>query len=264
MAKTKAAKIVSIANNKGGVAKTTTTQNIAAALSKSGKDVLIIDTDPQGNLTTCFGLTPTAQTYMALQNVGTTNPPILPTTAIAANFIQKTGVIDILTGGKELQNIEAQNDRNANRLTEVIQPYTEGYDYILIDTPPAKGFLTLYALFASDFVLIPTIAHYLAAQGLGSMRDTLEQMKALKGSRIKDYGVLFTMYSTRKGLNTLISKQVEAAGFSVFRATIRECIAIAEAQTMGADVFHYAPKSKGAADYKAAADELQKHLKNLQ
>jgi len=261
MAKEKTTKIIAIANNKGGVAKTTTTQNIAAAFSNVGKDVLIIDADAQGNLSTCFGLEPTAQTFKALQNVGTTNAPIKPTTAIAANCIQKTGVIDIMTGGKELQSIEGQNDRDANRLTEVIKPYIGSYDFILIDTPPAKGFITLYSLFAADFVLIPTLAHYLAAQGLASMRETLETIKGLKGSHIKNYAVLFTIFSARKGLNALVSKQVKSAGFSVLNTTIRECIAIAEAQTIGADVLHYAPKSKGAADYKAAAAELIKLLK---
>jgi len=264
MEKVKNTQIVTFANNKGGVAKTTTAQSIAAALSKAGKSVLLVDSDPQGNLSICFGIEATAQTYKALQNVDTTNPPITPTTAIAANFIQKRGAIDILTGGRQLQTIEGQNDRNANRLGEALKPYIGSYDFILIDTPPAISFITLYGLYTADYVVIPTAADYLAAKGLGNLRDTIENLKQTKGCRIKGYGVLFTMFNGRRGLDRLIKQQIEGAGFYVFGSLIRSCIAVSEAQATGGDVIGYAPKSNAAKDYEAATNELLKQLKKQQ
>lgn len=261
MAKEKQTQIIAFANNKGGVAKTTTAQSMAAALSKRGKSVLIVDSDPQGNISICYGIEATGQTYEALQSVDTTRQPQTPTTAIAANCIQKTGAIDLLTGGRQLQTIEGQNDRNANRLGEALKPYFGAYDFILIDTPPAISFLTLYALFTADFIVIPTAADVLASKGLANLRDTIEQLQKTKGTRIKGFAVLLTKYKERRGLDRLIKQQIEGAGFPVFSSTIRECIAIGEAQAIGADVFRYAPKSNAAKDYEAATNELLQILK---
>ena len=261
MAKEKQTQIIAFANNKGGVAKTTTAQSLAASLSKRGKSVLLVDSDPQGNLSIAYGIEATGQTYEALQSVDTNRQPQTPTPVIAPNFIQKRGAIDLLTGGRQLQTIEGQNDRNANRLGEALRAYIGAYDYILIDTPPAISFITLYALFTADFVVIPTAADYLAAKGLANLRETIETLKATKGCRIKGYGVLLTMFNSRRGLDRLIKQQIETAGFYVFGAVIRSCIAISEAQATGGDVITYAPKSNAAKDYEAATDELLKQIK---
>lgn len=252
------ARIIAIANNKGGCGKTTTAASIAAALRLRGRDVLIIDADGQANLTACLGVSPVPQgrtTFDALKAPKT--PYIEPVRVLDA--APGCGVLDLLPAVADLSAVEAGLVTEADRLTRfkgVTKLYRARYDCIIIDTPPAVGLLTLSALFASDAVIIAVQPQYLAVQGLISLSGIIARLNG-GGATIKETRVLFTQFDKRKGLHRLTVEQVEAAGFQVFSTKIRDNVALGEAPAAGVDIFRYAPRSNGAADYNALTDEIQ-------
>ena len=261
------ARIIAIANNKGGVGKTTTAANLAAALRIRGRDVLIIDADGQANLTACFGIShpaPGCTTFDALKAPVT--PYIEPLRVLgpeprnAARPEQGTaGVLDVLPAVPDLSAVEAGLVTEADRLTRfrtVADKYRDRYDCILIDTPPAVGTLTISALFAADAVIIAVQPQPLAVQGLISLTGVIDTLNA-NGAHVEETRVLFTQFDRRKGLHRLTVEQVEAAGFNAYNTRIRENVALGEAPAAGLDVLRYAPRSNGAADYAALADEIQ-------
>ena len=169
------------------------------------------------------------------------------------------GVLDVLPAVADLAAIEAGLVTEADRLTRfrtVADKYRARYDCILIDTPPAVGMLTISALFAADAVIIAVQPQYLAVQGLISLNGIIDKLNA-GGATIAETRVLFTQFDKRKGLHRLTVQQVDAAGFRVFRTKIRDNVALGEAPAVGLDIFRYAPRSNGAADYAALADEIQ-------
>ena len=252
------ARIIAIANNKGGCGKTTTAANVGAALRLRGRDVLIIDADGQANLTACLGVSPApvgCTTFDALKTP--TTPFIEPVRVLDA--APGCGVLDVLPAVADLAAIEAGLVTEADRLTRfrtVADKYRARYDCILIDTPPAVGMLTISALFAADAVIIAVQPQYLAVQGLISLNGIIDKLNA-GGATIAETRVLFTQFDKRKGLHRLTVQQVDAAGFRVFRTKIRDNVALGEAPAVGLDIFRYAPRSNGAADYAALADEIQ-------
>lgn len=271
------ARIIAIANNKGGCGKTTTAANVAAALRLRGRDVLIIDADGQANLTAYLGVSnpaPGSTTFDALKAPIT--PFIEPLRVLDAAPYNGTnpeetpaGVLDVLPAVADLSAIEAGLVTEADRLTRfrtVADKYRTRYDCIIIDTPPAVGTLTVGALFAADAVIIAVQPEYLAVQGLLSLSRAIDTLNA-NGANIEETRVLFTRYDKRKGLHRLTVEQVEAAGFRSYRTKIRDNVALGEAPAAGLDIFRYAPRSNGAADYAALADEIQerrpiKHVKH--
>lgn len=261
----KRAKIIALANNKGGVGKTTTAAAIGANLARRGNDVLFVDADAQANLTLSFGIETLGIVYEIMRTPNRDTSGCEPESIKLTTSGAKVGKCDILTGNRQLVGIEtgiASAQDKFTRLAAHLEYYRTKYDFIIIDTPPAICALTLNALFAADFVLIPTEPHTLATAGLANLRQVIEEVAQRKGKPTQ-YAVLLTAYSNRKGLHKLTADTIAKAGFNVFNTKIRECIAIGEAQSICADLYEYAPKSNAAADYDAATGELVKALKKL-
>lgn len=269
-------RIIAIANNKGGCGKTTTAASLAAALRQIGRDVLVIDADAQSNLTACFGIKAPAgrTTYDALKT--STPPRITPVRVLEAEPNNPdnpeqvpAGVLDVVPSVADLSAVEAGLTTQADRLTRFrafADMYRTAYDCIIIDTPPAVGFLTLSALFASDAVIIAVQPQYLAVQGLVTLTGIIDSLND-SGAAIEETRVLFTQFDRRKGLHRLTAEQVTAAGFRAYSTKIRDNVALGEAPAAGLDIFRYAPRSNGAADYSALVDEIQgrnfiKHTKH--
>lgn len=244
-------KVITLSNHKGGVGKTTSTINIGAALTQLGKRVLLIDLDPQANLTQSLRLIVEDQAetiYGAIRGAAA----IKPITVIDG--------LDVVPSTLDLSGAEIELSGEAGReyiLKELLEPLKEQYDYILIDSPPSLGLLTLNALSASDEVLIPLQAEYLATQGLSKLLEVVEKIQKRLNKGLKIGGVFITQYDNRKVLNRNV---VDAVGsrFSQYLLTskIRDNVALAESPAAGLDIFRYNPKSNGAEDYTALAKEL--------
>ena len=253
------AKITVITNNKGGVAKTTTAVNLAAALRGCGFDVLCIDLDGQRNLTDTLGVdTSTAQgtTFDALKEK---NAPYVPAVRVRPSEGKGVGVLDVLPATRDLFAVEAMIATAADRVTRlgtVVDKYRDKYDVILIDTPPTMGLLSISALYAADNAIIPTNPDFLSSRGLVSLNETVQGINGNRTTPL-DYRVLFCKYDKRKGLHRLTVEQVRAA-FRTFDTVIRDNVALGEAPAALSDIFQYAPRSYGAQDYKAFADEYVK------
>lgn len=237
--------IVSVTNNKGGCGKTTTAVNLGAALTILGMDVLAVDLDGQANLTISLGVEAEKgkTTYDALTQKS--YPYIKPTRVIQKRG--NLGVLDVLPACSDLSASDVELSNETDRLTRLkgfLWMYRNSYDFILIDTPPALGLLTISALVAADATIITLQPHFLAVQGLVRLRDTIQLIDAKQ-----PYCVLFTQYDGRKGLHRLTAEQVRAAGIPTFKGVIRSNVALGEAPAVGADIFTYAPNSHGAQDY---------------
>ena len=247
-------KIIAISNHKGGVGKTTSTLNIGAALQRMGKKVLLIDLDPQANLTQSLGLmdhTPTI--YEALRGEAQLDP------------IEVLPGLDVVTSTLDLSGAEVELSSEPGKdyiLKELLEPLRSRYNYILIDSPPSLGLLTMNALAAAQEVYIPLQAHYLALQGMSKLQEIVEKVRKRLNKGLRIGGVFVTQYDQRKVLNRNVAETIrEHFPAETFRTAIRDNIALAEAPTQGLDVFRYAPKSTGAADYQALAKEIEKRNK---
>jgi len=247
-------KIIAISNHKGGVGKTTSTLNIGAALQRMGKKVLLIDLDPQANLTQSLGLmdhTPTI--YEALRGEAQLDP------------IEVLPGLDVITSTLDLSGAEVELSSEPGReyiLKELLEPLRNSYSYILIDSPPSLGLLTINAFTAAQEVYIPLQAHYLALQGMNKLQEIVERVGKRLNKGLRIGGVFVTQYDQRKVLNRNVAETIrEHFPAETFRTAIRDNVALAEAPTQGVDVFRYAPKSTGAADYQALAKEIDKRNK---
>ena len=248
------AKIISITNHKGGVGKTTTALNLGAALNRLGKKVLVVDMDAQANLTLSLGITEEPQNtiYKNLRGKMEVEPiSILP------GFDLVPSELDL--SGAEVELL--QEFLWEQRLKSLLEPLRSKYDFILIDTPPSLGVLTTLSFVAADEVFVILQSQYLALQGLGKLTKVLNMVQKRANSSLKLSGVLITQYDGRKSLNRAISEQIESffkewKGCRVFNTKIRDNVSLAEAPIRGVDIFRYAPKSKGAADYQALAEEV--------
>lgn len=253
------AKVTVITNNKGGVSKTTTAVNLAAALRGCGFDVLCIDLDGQRSLTDTFGVdTSTAQgtTFDTLKERIT--PYVQPVRVRERG--KGVGVLDVLPATRDLWALEVVLSNEPDRVTRfgtVVDKYRDKYDVILIDTTPTMGLLSISALYAADTAIIPTNPDFLSSRGLVSLNGTVQDINANRTQGELEYRVLFCKYDKRKGLHRLTIEQIRAA-FPSFSTTIRDNVALAEAPAANADIFEYAPRSNGAQDYKAFADEYVK------
>lgn len=244
-------KVISISNHKGGVGKTTSTINIGAGLNKLGKKVLLIDLDPQANLSQSLGLVDQdTNIYGAMKGQYKLQP------------IEVIKGLDIIPSTLDLTGAEIEISGQAGReyiLRELIEPIKSSYDYILIDCPPSLGLLTLNSFTASDEILIPLQAQYLAVQGLSKLLEVIELIKNRINKKLKIGGVVITQYDSRKVLNRDVVATVEAHfKGKVFKTRIRENIALAEAPAQWLDIFRYNSKSYGAEDYLALSKEILK------
>jgi chromosome partitioning protein len=248
-------KVISLSNHKGGVGKTTSAINLGAGLSRLGKKVLLIDFDPQANLSQSLGLSNATRTiYGTLRG----EYPLEP--------IHKNG-LDVVASTLDLSGAEVELSGEAGRefiLKEILEPIRGKYDFILIDTPPSLGLLTVNALTASDQILIPLQAQYLALQGLSKLMEIVRKIQGRLNKSLKVGGVFITQYDKRKILNRDVVATIEEHfKDEIFKTRVRDNVALAEAPTQGADIFTYSPKSYGAEDYMDLSRELVNRVNNV-
>lgn len=238
-------KALSVVNEKGGVGKTATAEALSDGLKRSGKQVLCIDLDPQANLTTA----------MHAQSAEKTVFDLLAGDQSAAECITHTDRAHIIAGSRSLATITPK----PGTLTEALQGVSSVYDYIVIDCPPAMGSLSINALTASHGVIIPATADAYSLQALSNIRATVEAVKRNANPSLSVLGVLLTRYVARSIITRDFAEAIERAaqslGTSAYKAKIRECTAIREAQATRQSIFDYAPRSNAAADYAAAVLE---------
>lgn len=241
--------VISLLNHKGGVGKTTSAINIGAAMVELGKRVLLIDLDPQANLSISLGIPRQKSTiYEALRGEGDLVP-----------YTHKPGM-DIITSSLDLSGAEMELINEPGReyiLRELIGQVKDDYDYILIDCPPSLGLLTLNALTSSQSVLIPLQTEFLAVQGLAKIKQVIDKVKVRLNKQLDMGGVIATMYDSRRVLNRDVVETIHKYfGEKVFKTYIRDNIALAEAPAQRKDIFDYSPKSPGAQDYLELTREI--------
>ena len=250
----KSTRIISIVNQKGGVGKTTTTINLAAALTLLGQSVLLIDMDPQGNATTGLGMT-RGTTDMTLYDVLVDGADIQG--AIVETNVPGLDIIpsDLDLAGAEL-NIGASQDRTS-RLKTALASFDKQPDYILIDCPPALGLLTVNALAASDSVVVPLQCEFYALEGLSQLLKTVEMAKAKINPDLVIDGVMLTMYDKRNRLSDQVAADVRKhLGRAVLSTIIPRNVRIAEAPSFGKPVMMYDPSCAGSKAYMNLGREL--------
>ena len=246
-------KVVSIANHKGGVGKTTTTVNLSAGLNQKNKKVLCIDLDPQANLTQSLGIKEFE--YNIYESL-TQNSDLLP--------IEIRKGFDIIPSHINLSGAEVELVNEPGReyiLKGLIDKLKSNYDFIFIDCPPSLGLLTVNAFVASDELLIPLQAEYLATQGLTKLMDVINKVKERINPNLNLGGVVLTQFNKRLVLNRDIAKSVQTHfGEKLYKSSIRENISLAEAPSAGIDIFRYSKNSIGAQDYKSLVKEFLNKL----
>lgn len=246
-------KTIAFVNQKGGVGKTTSCLSVGAALARSGKRVLLIDADPQGNLTISAGV-----------KIGDNEPTIYEVLKGSAsiNDAIKDGKYDLIPADIMLSGADIELSAVPGRemiLKEAVSQLDRQYDYILIDCPPALNVITLMALTAANSLIVPVQAHYLALNGVAQLQDTIELVKKRMNPQLEIMGVIVTQYDKRKILNREVYDSLTAAfPGKIFQTTITNSIALAEAPSFGEDIFSYNPSSKAAAQYSEIADEILK------
>ena len=249
-------KVISVANQKGGVGKTTTTVNLSTLLAKKGKKVLLIDTDPQGNATSGLGITKELELSVYDILVGDTAfDETIQETTIKNLSVCPSNIS--LTGAEvELVSMMSREQRLKTKL-DVIK---DRYDYILIDCPPSLGLITLNAFTASDSVLIPVQCEYFALEGLGQLLNTVNLVKKHLNKNLEIEGALLTMYDARTNLSNQVVKEVKKYfEDKVYKTVIPRNVRLSEAPSYGMPISLYDPRSKGAKAYEKFTKELLKN-----
>lgn len=241
--------IYTISNHKGGVGKTTSTINIGSALALLNKKVLLVDLDPQANLT---------------QSLGIQNPEITIYDNLKGekihSYIEYKKNLYVIASSLDLSAAEIDLSSEPGReyiLKEVLLPLKNKFDYIIIDCPPSLGLLTINALTASDYVIIPMQAEYLPLRGLVKLKDVISKIQTRLNPALEIGAVFLTQYDSRKILNRDIAENVESFfGNKFLHTKISNNIALAEAPSQGKDIFSYNRNCKGAEDYLSIVDEM--------
>jgi chromosome partitioning protein len=247
------AKVIAIANQKGGVGKTTTSINLAASIAANRLSVLLVDLDPQGNATMGSGIDKNALVH-------TSNDVLLHDCLAEQAILTTTCGFDVIPANGDLTVAEVSLMERSQRETflfKSLQLIQNNYDFILIDCPPALNTLTINALVAADSVLIPMQCEYYALEGLAALLSTIEQVKASVNPRLQIEGVLRTMYDTRNRLCSEVSKQLlQHFNSKVYRTVVPRNVRLAEAPSHGMPALQYDKSSPGAAAYMVLAAEL--------
>ena len=247
-------KIIAIANQKGGVGKTTTAVNLAAAMGMCGKKTLLCDLDPQGNTTSGNGVNK-RETKLSAYDLLINRTP-------AADIILHTPFehLDLLPSNMNLAGAEVEMADLEGReflLKEALLPVGDAYDYILIDCPPSLGFLTINALAAADTLLVPVQCEYYALEGLSQLMMSVRQVKRLYNPHLDMEGVLLTMFDGRLNLTQQVVQEIKRFfPRKVFGTTVPRTVRLSEAPSFGQPVLYYDRRSKGAEAYLSLANEI--------
>jgi chromosome partitioning protein len=252
------AHVVAVANQKGGVGKTTTTINLAASLALANQRVLLVDVDPQSNLTSGLGQRGKASQAGTIYEALTTSSPVLE----CRRFIVPTGVdgMQLVPADRNLTGAEIELvtlERREERLRILLNEVRDEFEYILIDCPPSLGLLTLNALVAANAVLIPLHCEYFALEGLADLVGTMRRVRAAFNPSLDIEGVLLTMFDERTNLGQQVANDVrQFFKEKVFRTVIPRNVRLGEAPSHGMPVILYDVKSRGAEAYLALAREM--------
>ena len=248
-------KVVAIANQKGGVGKTTTAINLSSTLAKRGKNVLLIDTDPQGNATSGLGISKELELsiYDVIVNETEMEKAIQKTNVKGLDICPST----INLAGAEVELVSMMS--REHRLKEKLDAIKDNYDYIIIDCPPSLGLITLNTFTAADSVLIPIQCEFYALEGLGQLMNTINLVKKHLNKDLKIEGALLTMYDMRTNLSNQVVKEVSKYfGDNVYKTVIPRNVKLSEAPSYGMSITEYDSRSKGAKSYDKLTKEFLK------
>lgn len=251
-------KVIAIANQKGGVGKTTTAVNLAASLAATKRKVLLIDLDPQGNATTAAGIKE--------ENPNTLYEIFFDNISINESIYESSGGYQIIPGGQDLLALEIgiRNQNQQQFLAKTIKTITTDFDYTIIDTPPTLNQLTIEALFAASGTLIPLQCEYYSLEGISGLMDTIQSLSNKNLSSNRVLGIIRTMVDMRNNLAKEVSEELEAHFSSIlFNTIIPRNIKLAEAPSHGVAALQYMPNSYGAKAYLALAGELIRRVENV-
>ena len=251
--------IIAIGNQKGGVGKTTTAMNVAACMTQMGHRVLLIDLDPQGNLTKAWGIEePEHNVYGWVLGENTPEETMVNLTNKLSSLPQ--GELHIIPGSNSFARYEKMRAGEINAqfdLQKALKPSRDNFDYILLDCPPALGLITLNALACAAYVLVPMEAQLFAMEGLAGIVQAIEKVKEFSNPKLALGGIFFVRHDKRKVLNRAVEEFIDNQyARLLFSTVIRENIALREAPHQERDIFSYAPSSKGAQDYQALTTEI--------